>query len=44
MNLIDVNEQFATEDACLEYLEKMRWPNGVGCLECGSLNVKRLRN
>jgi transposase-like protein len=42
MNLIDVNQQFATEDACLAYLESMRWPSGVACLACGSLKVKQL--
>lgn len=42
MNLIDITEQFATEDACLGYLEKMRWPAGVGCLKCGSTKVKAL--
>lgn len=36
MNLIDVNKAFATEDQCLDFLEKMRWPNGVRCLACES--------
>src|SRR5580658_7296604 len=35
MNLIEVNKRFADKDACLAYLEKMRWPNGVCCLKCG---------
>lgn len=26
---------FATEEACLAYLEKLRWPNGFVCSECG---------
>lgn len=42
MNLIDVTSAFPNEDACLDYLEKMRWPSGVGCVKCGSLKVKRL--
>jgi transposase-like protein len=42
MNLIDVTRDFATEDACLEYLEQMRWPGGLACLACGSMKVKRL--
>ena len=29
MNLIDVNEKFATDEQCLAYLEQMRWPDGV---------------
>jgi transposase-like protein len=42
MNLIDVTQEFATEDACLAYLEAMRWPSGLACLACGSMKVKRL--
>jgi hypothetical protein len=41
MKLIDVTAQFNTEDKCLDYLEQLRWPKGVGCIECGSMNVKR---
>jgi len=26
MNLTDVTKAFATEDQCLDFLEKMRWP------------------
>src|SRR5713101_7180727 len=36
MNLIDVTKVFATEDKCLDFLEHMRWPNGVRCLACES--------
>lgn len=42
MKLIDVTIQFNTEDECLDYLEKMRWPNGVCCIECGSVKVSRI--
>jgi hypothetical protein len=42
MNLIDVTQEFATEDACLAYLEAMRWPSGLACIACGSMKVKRL--
>src|SRR5438552_10930979 len=41
MNLIDVAKKFATEEACVEYLEKMRWPDGVRCLKCTSKEVRR---
>jgi transposase-like protein len=38
MKLIDVTRQFNTEDACLDYIEKMRWPNGeLGCVHCGEI-------
>lgn len=42
MKLIDVAAKFATEDACLGYIEQMRWPMGVACLKCGSQEVRRL--
>jgi transposase-like protein len=35
MHLIEVTKQFATKKACEDYLESMRWPNGVCCLKCG---------
>jgi transposase-like protein len=28
---------FATEDACLRYLERLRWPSGFVCSRCGSV-------
>jgi transposase-like protein len=35
--------QFATDEQCLEYIGKMRWPDGVvRCPECGEKNVKRV--
>ncbi len=42
MKLIDVTKAFNTEDKCLDYLERMRWPNGVCCIECGSVKVSRI--
>ena len=42
MNLIDVTRDFHSEDACLAYLEHMRWPSGLACLKCGSVKVKQL--
>jgi transposase-like protein len=31
-----------TEDQARAHLEKLRWPNGPGCVHCGSVNVTRL--
>ncbi len=42
MKLIDVTKQFSTDDKCLDYIEKMRWPNGVCCVHCGVLNVSKI--
>src|SRR5437763_1572554 len=32
--LIDTAKAFATEEACHNYLEAARWPEGVRCLKC----------
>jgi transposase-like protein len=42
MKLIDVHKQFQTDDQCLDYIEKMRWPHGVGCVPCGSMCVSTI--
>ena len=42
MNLIDVTQQFATDEQCLAYLEAMRWPNGVRCPVCGNDKISRI--
>ena len=30
--LMELEERFSTEAACLEYLRKLRWPNGFVCV------------
>jgi ISXO2-like transposase domain/Transposase zinc-ribbon domain len=42
MKLIDVQKHFNTQDKCLDFLERVRWPNGVCCVKCGSLKVSRI--
>jgi len=42
MKLIDIHKEFRTEDKCLDYLEALRWPSGVCCVECGSVKVSRI--
>lgn len=39
MNLIKLFKQFHDEDACRDYLEVLRWPDGVRCLRCSSPRV-----
>jgi transposase-like protein len=34
-NMADFMDMFPTEDACLEYLSVVRWPDGYKCLRCG---------
>jgi transposase-like protein len=42
MKLIDITQKFSTEVKCLDYIEKMRWPNGVCCVYCGSMKVSTI--
>ena len=42
MNLIKLIEEFGSDDACRKYLERLRWPNGMACLRCGSVDVTDL--
>ena len=41
MNLIDVAKQFATPEACNDFLESMRWPDGVECVQCNGKRVSK---
>ena len=43
MNIIDLNKEFATEEACLAHLEKMRWPEGVRCPMCGANRISKFQ-
>jgi transposase-like protein len=43
MNLIDVTQEFKSDDDCLAYLESMRWPDGVRCPACGCERISKIR-
>jgi transposase-like protein len=43
ISIAEIFIKFSTEEQCLEYVEKMRWPDGiVRCPTCGDKNVKRV--
>jgi transposase-like protein len=42
MNLIDVTKKFKTEDDALEFLEAMRWPDGIRCTTCGCDRISKI--
>jgi hypothetical protein len=42
MKLIDVSKAFASDEQCLAYLEKSRWPDGVRCPTCGAKEVSTI--
>jgi len=37
--LIELEERFATEESCREYLARLRWPEGFVCNRCGATGV-----
>jgi len=37
INLLDFQKMFSSETACLQYLERMRWPNGFVCEKCSEV-------
>src|SRR5439155_12723996 len=43
MNLVKLVEQFADEDRCRTYLERLRWPEKVQCLRCDSDRISRIQ-
>jgi hypothetical protein len=42
MNLIDVTKTFKSEDDALEFLEHMRWPDGIRCPTCGCDRISKI--
>lgn len=42
--MTDFMEIFPTEEACLEYLSMVRWPEGYSCIRCGSKNALKIRS
>jgi len=41
-DLVQLIEQFGSEDRCHEYLEGLRWPDGVKCPRCESDKISRI--
>ncbi len=44
VNLPVLIERFHSDEQCRKALEEIRWPNGVACLKCGSLNVVEVKD
>src|SRR5262245_4675408 len=42
--LVEAVRYFADPDVCLNFLAAIRWPGGVACPTCGSLDVSFLKN
>src|SRR5208282_880925 len=42
VSLAEIFIKFSTDEQCLQYIEKMRWPDGtVRCPTCGGKNVEK---
>ena len=42
LDLCELIESFGNDEKCRAYLERLRWPKGVQCLECSSAKVYRI--
>jgi len=42
-NLIEFSQQFHTEQACVDFLINLRWPEGFLCSKCGAKQGHRLK-
>ena len=37
-------DDFNTDAKCRELLERLRWPNGVACIRCGSMSISEIES
>ena len=42
VDLLAIMERFGDEEKCRTYLEHLRWPDGVKCLQCQSDKISRI--
>jgi transposase-like protein len=42
MDLMSLFEKFGNDEKCRMYLEKLRWPDGVRCVRCGSDKISNI--
>lgn len=43
-NLVSLFERFGSDEKCREYLEELRWPEGIICPNCSGKGITRLEN
>ena len=43
-SMAELDRRFATQDACLAYLAKLRWPSGFVCPRCGTAKGWKMGN
>ena len=42
VKFLELFRDYNDEDICRDYLEELRWPNGVACPRCGNLEVSQI--
>ena len=40
MNIMKLIERYHSDDSCRQALVELRWPNGIACPRCGSLDIR----
>jgi transposase-like protein len=40
--ILDITKSFSKEEPCRQYLEKLRWPNGVECVTCNEKHISKI--
>lgn len=43
-NLVELMDMFPNEESCLEYLSKVRWPNGYEFSNCGGKDIWKMNS
>ena len=43
INLVNLIERYGSEEKCRDYLEELRWPEGVTCPRCESKSISRIK-
>ncbi|TGV00167.1 IS1595 family transposase [Flavivirga rizhaonensis] len=38
-SILSITQRFGTQEACISYLESIRWPDGPVCTNCGSHHI-----
>ena len=41
MNILEIFEQFPTQESCIQHLEKVRWGDTIQCPYCNSTNTAK---
>jgi len=43
MDLLSLMDKFHSEERCTQYLEELRWPDGIACPRCGGTMISRIK-